>query len=601
MSLVALLVVLGVGLGAYAAFGADAVATPVIASGPANPTNATSASFSFTDSTKNVIFECRVDAGVYGACTSPKAYPAGTFAAGAHQFQVRARSGSSTSSAASYSWVVDLTPPVAPGFSSKPSDPSEIRSPSFGFTATESGESFLCSLDGAAFTPCANPVSHSNLAIGSHTFAVKGKDAAGNVSSTASSYGWRIVPPAPTITAKPANPTAQTTASFSFSDTVSGATFVCSLDGSAFTACSSPKSYGPLSEATHTFQVKAVSNGQQSAASSHNWRVDVSPPVITVTFPNNGGTYNATSWNAGCSGGAGICGSATDPSGVAGAAVSIQQQATGKWWNGTAFANSSETLNAVTQVSVTVTTFSGRYPLAVPPNGSYLVHVRAADTLGNTNTAASQTSLTFTIGTVGPPAPTITHGPANPTTSDSASFTFTDLQAGVSFQCKLDTGSYAVCTSGITYTGLSNAAHTFSVQAKDGAGNLSSPASFPWTINNGAPFTVHGSVTNLLIGVEQSVPVKIDNPNDVAIYVSEIDVTLTTNGGSGTCGASNFTTTNWIAATAAAKLMVPAGATNFAVPAADQPKIKLNDLPSNQDVCKSKTFTLSFGGSAGDH
>jgi hypothetical protein len=181
---------------------------------------------------------------------------------------------------------------------------------------------------------------------------------------------------------------------------------------------------------------------------------------------------------------------------------------------------------------------------------------------------------------------------------DSASFSFTDSQAGVSFQCKLDGGSYGVCTSPQSYAGLSTGSHTFKVQAKDGAGNLSGETSFTWTINAGVPFVVHGSVTNLLIGVEQSVPVTIDNPNDSPIHVSGLTVALSANAGSGTCTASNFQTTNWTAATIAAELLVPANATNFTVPAADQPKVKLNNLAGNQDPCKSKTFTLTFGGSA---
>jgi hypothetical protein len=316
-----------------------------------------------------------------------------------------------------------------------------------------------------------------------------------------------------------------------------------------------------------------------------------------MIFPTNGGTYNATSWNAGCSGGPGVCGSATDPSGVAGGTVSIQQQVTGKWWNGTSFSATTETFNTVTMTSGSGTSFTGRYPLSVPANGSYLVHVRTVDGLGNAQTAANQTSLTFTIGTAGPPAPTITGHPANPTTSDAASFSFTDSQAGVSYFCKLDAGSYTACTSGISYSGLSNTAHTFSVEASSGA-NVSSPASFTWTINPGAPFTVHGTVTGLLIGVSKSVPVTIDNPNDVAIHVSQLTVTVSTNAGSGSCTASNFTTTNWVAANTAAELLVPANATGFAVPAADQPQLKLSDLASNQDVCKSKTFILTFGGSS---
>ena len=603
MSLVALLAVLGVGLGAYAAFAASPPPAPSITAAPANPTNQTSASFTYTDSGTITKFQCNLDAAGWVDCgtTKPSTKPYAGLPAGSHSFQVRAVSNSGTSSATSYGWTVDLTPPSAPVISTKPSDPSDNRSPSFGFTGVETGEMFLCSLDGSAFTACSNPVSYSSLAIGTHTLRVEGKDAAGNISTGWSSYGWTIVPPAPSITAKPSNPTAQATASFSFTDSLAGATFVCSLDGALpFGACTSPKPYSGLVEGTHTFQVKAVSGSFQSAATSYSWRIDTSPPAITMTFPTNGGTYNATSWNAGCSGGAGLCGTATDPSGVSGAAVSIQQQATGKWWNGTSFANASETFNVVSQVSVSGTTWTGRYPLAVPPSGSYLVHVRAADSLGNTNTAANQTSLTFTIGTVGPPAPSITAHPANPTTSDTATFTFTDSQLGVTYQCKLDGGSYAVCVSGVTYTGLSNSAHTFSVQAKDNANNLSSATTFAWAIVAGAPFTIHGSVTGLVPGVAKTVSLTIDNPNDTAIYVSQLTFTVVAGANSGTCLASSYSVTAWNASPPAVpELQVPANATGFVVPVANQPQIKLNDsLTQNQDNCKGRTFSLTFSGQA---
>ena len=102
-------------------------------------------------------------------------------------------------------------------------------------------------------------------------------------------------PATPTITAKPVNPTASTSASFSFTDSTSGVTFKCSLDAAAYTACTSPKPYSGLTAASHTFSVQAVSGSNTSSAASYTWTIDTTAPTATITFPANGATYNARS------------------------------------------------------------------------------------------------------------------------------------------------------------------------------------------------------------------------------------------------------------------------------------------------------------------
>src|SRR5262245_16292417 len=44
-------------------------------------------------------------------------------------------------------------------------------------------------------------------------------------------------PPAPSITARPADPSNQTSAHFAYSDSQSGVSYQCQLDGGSFSAC----------------------------------------------------------------------------------------------------------------------------------------------------------------------------------------------------------------------------------------------------------------------------------------------------------------------------------------------------------------------------
>jgi hypothetical protein len=82
-----------------------------------------------------------------------------------------------------------------------------------------------------------------------------------------------------------------------------------------------------------------------------------------------------------------------------------------------------------------------------------------------------------------PPNTSISSGPASSTTSTSASFAFTSTEAGSSFECKLDSGSYTACTSPKAYSGVSVGSHQFSVRAKDAAGNVdATPAIQSWTV-----------------------------------------------------------------------------------------------------------------------
>ena len=256
-----------------------------ITSAPAAATNSTSASFSFT-ATEASSFECSLDGAAFAACTSPRSYTA--LAAGSHTFQVRATDtiGNTDPTPANHAWTVDLTAPDTT-ITSAPANPSNVTAPSFSFSSTEAGSTFQCSLDGAAFAGCTSPRSYTGLTAGSHTFQVRATDPAGNTDATPASHTWTIDLTAPdtTITSAPPAVSNSTSASFSFTSTEAGSTFQCSLDGAAFAACTSPRSYTALAAGSHTFQVRATdpAGNTDATPASHTWTVDLAAPDTTIT------------------------------------------------------------------------------------------------------------------------------------------------------------------------------------------------------------------------------------------------------------------------------------------------------------------------------
>jgi hypothetical protein len=427
--------------------------TPVITSPPANPTNQTNASFSFSDTQAGVSFQCQLDGSGFSACTSPQDY-AGPLSPGSHTFAVEAKdTAGNLSSAANFTWTINTTAPPTPVIISPPANPTNQTNASFSFGDTQAGVSFQCQLDGSGFSACTSPQNYAGpLSQGSHTFAVEAKDTAGNLSGAAN-FTWTIdttAPPTPVITSTPANPTNQTGPSFSFSDTEAGVSFQCELDGSAFSACSSPTNYSGLSQGSHTFSVKAQdAAGNQSAAAIFTWTIDTTAPPTPVLTSTPANPTNQTSASF----------SFSDTQ----AGVSFQCQL-----DGSAFSTCSSPK-----------TYSGLR------QGNHTFSVNAHDAAGNQSGAES---FTWTIDTTAPPKPVITSTPANPTNQTSASFSFTDTEAGVRFQCQLDNSAYNVCSSPVFYPGpLSQGKHSFTVRAKDAAGNLSGPASFGWTVDTTPP------------------------------------------------------------------------------------------------------------------
>src|SRR5262249_19856628 len=109
--------------------------------------------------------------------------------------------------------------------------------------------------------------------------------------------------------------------------------------------------------------------------------------------------------------------------------------------------------------------------------GSHTFQGRAVNAFGTDGTPAS---FTWPIGTARDT--TITSGPATPPLNTAATFTFTSSPSGASFECALDAGSFAACTSPQTYVALALGNHTFQARAVNAFGPDATPAAYPWTI-----------------------------------------------------------------------------------------------------------------------
>lgn len=87
------------------------------------------------------------------------------------------------------------------------------------------------------------------------------------------------------------------------------------------------------------------------------------------------------------------------------------------------------------------------------------------------------------------PVTTITSGPSGSTRDTTPTFGFAG-GADASYECQVDAGAYAACTSPFTTAALANGTHTFRVKATDAAANTdATPATRGFTVDTVAPNT----------------------------------------------------------------------------------------------------------------
>jgi hypothetical protein len=120
----------------------------------------------------------------------------------------------------------------------------------------------------------------------------------------------------------------------------------------------------------------------------------------------------------------------------------------------------------------------------------------------------------------------------------------------------------------------------------------------------GKPFTISGNLSGQLApGVSQPLNLMLTNPNNQAIAISNLTVTVQSvtraaSAGTRPCGVSDYAVTQY---SGPYPLSVPANGSaslsSVGVAAELRPQVKMIDTATNQDGCKGATLNLAYSGS----
>lgn len=514
--------------------------TMIVATTPSgSDTSSTTMSIEFASDQANVNFTCALDGAAAESCTSPQVYSG--LANGAHSFKVVATNSAGLSDAvgASHGWNVDTVPPSV-NVSDITGVPSTTNSTSITltFAGAESGVTYRCSLDGGAYQACSSPMSYENLLEGGHSISIVAVDAAGNVSENPAVVQWTVdltAPVAMITQATPASTIHNSTSvelQFAASET---ATFECSRDGSAFSACASPLSLSGLAEGEHELVVRATDvAGNQGTTASYSWIVDLTAPqLILGNVSPAPGLTNSTNVSAefwadeavsfSCSwdgGSASECASpfemlvtsegthtlvvkAVDLAGNAAAEASFGWTmdftapvlsfkeilpSAASFVNVRALSFSLASTDSVSAMNASLDGASlgavvdSRIELSGLSEGSHQLIVTSRDEAGN---VAASLTHDFSVDLTAPVV-NLAAEISGVVQSTSNSFSFSAGEEA-SFECELNGAGFGPCQSPHAISGLADGQHVFKVKAVDRAGNASAIASHSWTVDNLAP------------------------------------------------------------------------------------------------------------------
>jgi hypothetical protein len=313
---------------------------------------------------------------------------------------------------------------------SGPSGSVVDTSATFGFSASESS-TFMCRLDGSACAPCTSRVSYTNLTTGSHTFQVAATDGSYNVDASPAERSWTVLGAGSDLVGNPG-----------FEVDTSG--WKGDASTNTLSRVAGGHSGGWAAEASNT-----VAGG--------NCGLDDQPSWVSAT---QAGDYTASIWARSDTPGLTLRLRLREfVGGVLQGSVSQTMGLTSSWQEVTA---------VYTPVAPGSSSLDFEAFTAISPLG---VCFRADDA-----------SIKLNQPDTTPPDTFIDSGPSGSVADTSATFSYSADEPST-FQCRLDGGAFAPCTSPTPYTNLTAGSHTFQVAATDGSGNVdASPAQRSWTV-----------------------------------------------------------------------------------------------------------------------
>ncbi|MFZ4812834.1 MAG: hypothetical protein ACOYL9_15955, partial [Ilumatobacteraceae bacterium] len=428
-------------------------------------TNAKKPRWFFT--TSNVVASsvtCQVDSGaVTSNCLSPYQASA-NLSDGSHTLKISGQDELGTPADLSFAFTVDTIAPVA----SIVDGPSGRSGPnvSFDFGSTESNVTFRCRATGAnafAWRSCLATENLTGLVSGGTTLYVQATDRAGNQSLSASRT-WNVVAETPdtTIVSRPSTTTGSyplpitrvDNGEFRFRSDDPIASFECQIDSEPWAACSTPSTFSSVVYGDHTFRVRAVNDVGTADASpaTFSWTyagepdttIDSKPDSFAHSFSADfdfSSTYPDATFQCKLDGGSFTACSST------------------KTYTGLALLGHSFQVRAVNQLGeVDLSPVSYSWSVVDVPD-------TAISTAAPAPSFASSLSVAFSSPYSGPDG------------------SYPSLYPGATFQCKLDDGDWAVCTSPRSLTGLKPGEHTFQVRSVNSVPEVDpSPASITWMV-----------------------------------------------------------------------------------------------------------------------
>jgi hypothetical protein len=514
-------------------------------------------------SADSTVEECRLDGGLWQRCASPHRMEG--LSDGAHVFEARSTSRAGVVGPVSpFAFSVDTQRPTTYIFA-KPRVRTLLRTARFEFGATRPA-TFTCHVDGVA-RPCTSPLVLDDLTVGQHTIRIRATGAGGWTEPLGPlDYIWNVVsdPNAP-MTAQgrramralaaaapetlldtaPASHMRTNTALFEWdwldTDDVVGSE--CTLDGAAWTPCSSPWRLEGLSEGGHHFEIRTVNRAGERDPTpvAVDWTVDTitahvvweagpssrtrrDPVTIAFRADRDGATFECRTADAAFQ----PCTSPYTATGQPEGAYRLIVRAVNRGLIGPArtldwivdrtppdtelrsqrISPGMTTSRREIDYEVRVLDFAmeemdgflepefyfeecrldgGPWawcpelgnPLENLADGPHVLEARATDYAGNVD--ATPARIEWTVDT-GAADTFIDTGPPATGEDRSATFTLRAQPAGGGFECRLDGGAWRACEATHTITGVADGSHTLEARAIGGPPDAT-PARWSWTVD----------------------------------------------------------------------------------------------------------------------